>query len=764
MGYINKAVSFLFILVLVLHYAAVQPAYAALGYYYSGYENGVLPPVYFGPILFTSDTLRYEDGKTWFSFTVTNTEKQPFQGEFNISLCDTDHNVIAQVSEFLDLGAGENTRRGCELDGDVSSAVEWHITQSSSILTRNEAEQITAPYTIEDMLLLDHIQLYKTVYNYWIFKCDVEKLTGEGRELPEKLGMQFICRDSRGQEVLDQEIAFRIKDSSTHMAFYTMADLSGADSFEAKCLLSSEPQEPPLVTAIRNSNNLGVSGRFLGTAYLGKFYFHDIMITDGATLTGTVVNQESRTKKGLFRFCFFKDKAFLTSILVYAGDGIEPWQSKKFSTHSTEPLSEADTVYVMDAEAFGAERGTDLLMEGIQPFPDEFHLSQSWTYFPWTDFPVKFRLHSLKYQNGNTEFSYSLEDSDSQNAYEGSIKISFYRGDRYIATMTDDITIADCSHCQEFPNSSYHHYDRTIRTEEDLSDANRLRICFEEAGVTVDAACNDYAEVISPKQFDSGIRIDDIHLYDQFDNDTCFRFRIQNNGKWFEKKNLLFALIDENGEVYLDSSLSAYFFYQGREEWREMYFYERLKIRKLIVVVSDPCDYDMFEKYAQTAPTPSPKPTPTPSPIPTPTPTIRRKSTPAPSSQPTPSPQPAAVPTKKPAVTLPSPGGSDSAPKKAKKLMRPKIRVTTKKYIKNIRIAKIRLIKYQGTNIEIFYCRRKGKFKRVKLRQSNIKKNKKIFSIGYKKGKKTMYLRVRTYKKKNGKKIFSIYSKKWRVR
>lgn len=146
-------------------------------------------------------------------------------------------------------------------------------------------------------------------------------------------------------------------------------------------------------------------------------------------------------------------------------------------------------------------------------------------------------------------------------------------------------------------------------------------------------------------------------------------------------------------------------------------------------------------------------PTPTPVVTPTPDPEVAATPTPIPSQSQKPMPSPVISSHKKSAVKV-----------KQEKLIKPVIRLTTKKYRKKMRIAKIRLKKYQGTNIEIYYCRGKGKFKKVKLRQSNIKKNKKIFSIGYKRGKKAMYLRVRTYKKKNGKKIFSTYSKKWRVR
>lgn len=110
---------------------------------------------------------------------------------------------------------------------------------------------------------------------------------------------------------------------------------------------------------------------------------------------------------------------------------------------------------------------------------------------------------------------------------------------------------------------------------------------------------------------------------------------------------------------------------------------------------------------------------------------------------------PTVKPTQAPAV---------SKPGKAKPI-RPIIRVKTKKLYKNVWMAQIRIIKYQGTDIQIYYRRGKGKYKKIKLKRTNIKKNKKIFKVGYKKGKKNIYLRVRTYQKKGGKKWYSPYSK-----
>ena len=354
-----------------------------------------------------------------------------------------------------------------------------------------------------------------------------------------------------------------------------------------------------------------------------------------------------------------------------------------------------------------------------------------------------------------------------QKPFEGKVEFSFYRDDICLGMLTNDIRLTECLNCKEYPgDSNYHFYIQTIHTDQDLSDADKILISFEGEDKVLKIVCNDGAEVISPKQFESGIQIDDIHIYDQFEV-TCLRYHIRNNGKWFEKKNLLFAFVDEKGNVYSDDSTSAYFFYHGREAWKEKYFYESLNIQKLIVVVSEPGDYATFDKYAETTlpVNPSPVQTPTPTLVPTPVPTAD-PNTNVTSSTP-------AAQTNKPVMSAqPSPAVTFSSEKKVsvqtsvkrKKLVKPKIRVTTKKYKKKMRIAIVRLKKYQGTHIQIYYRRGKGRYKRIRLRQSNIKRNKKIFKIGYTKGRNKIYVRVRTYQKKGGKKQYSPYSKSWRVR
>ena len=764
----NRRIAFLLILVLILHCSAVQPAYAELTEYVSGYEKGVFDPVYFGPLLFVCDFLSYKDGETSIGYQVYNMESQPYRGDFEIYLCDSDHNVIAKISKEIELSAGQDRGWGQELEGDLSSATEWYVSEKSSKTLHNEAEELTIPHIVDKSLRLDHIQIYKTAYDYWVFECDVEKLRGEEQEIPERSEIEFLFQNQQGQEIMKQPVVLHMKGFSTHLAFYTRTDLSEAHSFESIWRLPSDSWKSPATAVIRNKNNLGANGRYLGTAQLGELYFQDIMLVDSLILTGKVTNRGKNTEKGLFRFCFYKDKKCIATILSYAGDTISPGQSKNIYTKASKVLTEADTIFIMDAEEFGAERSGDLLEKDNQPFPDEYHLSPDWTYYSaFYSFRFGVKFHSLKYQDGSTEFAYSFMDSDMQKPFEGKVEFSFYRDDICLGMLTNDIRLTECLNCKEYPgDSNYHFYIQTIHTDQDLSDADKILISFEGEDQVLKIVCNDGAEVISPKQFESGIQIDEIHIYDQFEV-TCLRYHIRNNGKWFEKKNLLFAFVDEKGNVYSDDSTSAYFFYHGREAWKEKYFYESLNIQKLIVVVSEPGDYATFDKYAETTlpVNPSPVQTPTPTLVPTPVPTAD-PNTNVTSSTP-------AAQTNKPVMSAqPSPAVTFSSEKKVsvqtsvkrKKLVKPKIRVTTKKYKKKMRIAIVRLKKYQGTHIQIYYRRGKGRYKRIRLRQSNIKRNKKIFKIGYTKGRKKIYVRVRTYQKKGGKKQYSPYSKSWRVR
>lgn len=150
----------------------------------------------------------------------------------------------------------------------------------------------------------------------------------------------------------------------------------------------------------------------------------------------------------------------------------------------------------------------------------------------------------------------------------------------------------------------------------------------------------------------------------------------------------------------------------------------------------------------------------------TPTPTLPVSAKPSGTPIPTAQPQPSA-PTQSPGITdmptasptaRPTQTPAVSKPGKTK-LMRPVIRIKIRKIYNKMWMAEIRLKKYQGTDIQIYYRRGKGKFKKIKLRRHNIKKNKKIFKVGYKKGNKEIYLRVRTYQKKGGKMWYSRYSK-----
>lgn len=70
----------------------------------------------------------------------------------------------------------------------------------------------------------------------------------------------------------------------------------------------------------------------------------------------------------------------------------------------------------------------------------------------------------------------------------------------------------------------------------------------------------------------------------------------------------------------------------------------------------------------------------------------------------------------------------------------------------------IRLKRYTGTHIQIYMKKKKGKYKKIKLKSDRIKKYGGKFKLRYKMKKKTLSFRIRTYRKKGKKKIISLYS------
>lgn len=69
----------------------------------------------------------------------------------------------------------------------------------------------------------------------------------------------------------------------------------------------------------------------------------------------------------------------------------------------------------------------------------------------------------------------------------------------------------------------------------------------------------------------------------------------------------------------------------------------------------------------------------------------------------------------------------------------------------------IQLKKYEGTHLDV-YVRTKKKYNKLILTTSRIKPNKKGINIRYMSKGKTYRIRIRTWKKHQGKKLYSSYS------
>lgn len=104
-------------------------------------------------------------------------------------------------------------------------------------------------------------------------------------------------------------------------------------------------------------------------------------------------------------------------------------------------------------------------------------------------------------------------------------------------------------------------------------------------------------------------------------------------------------------------------------------------------------------------------------------------------------------------VEITNPAGSK------KVVQSPTLKVKKKKTSTGQPYLRISLKKIKGTYIELQVKKAKGKFKKVKLVSNRLKHYKGKLKIGYNPDGKKMWLRIRTYTKKKGKKYYSAWSK-----
>ena len=82
----------------------------------------------------------------------------------------------------------------------------------------------------------------------------------------------------------------------------------------------------------------------------------------------------------------------------------------------------------------------------------------------------------------------------------------------------------------------------------------------------------------------------------------------------------------------------------------------------------------------------------------------------------------------------------------------------------SIRYLVIRVERYQGNRVEICYKKKsKASWTRLSLKYNRLKKKKETFKIRYLSTKGSLYVRVRTWKKSGGKKMYSAYTKQKRI-
>ena len=159
-----------------------------------------------------------------------------------------------------------------------------------------------------------------------------------------------------------------------------------------------------------------------------------------------------------------------------------------------------------------------------------------------------------------------------------------------------------------------------------------------------------------------------------------------------------------------------------------------------------------------------PKPSATPTSSPTKTPTANPSVTPsvAPNIRPTavPTKRPTVVPTKRPAAPTKHPWKPTIAPKK---YPAPRVKVVRKKTKAGQRYIQVSLRKKQNCYLE-FYRKTKLGFMRLKLKKNRLKNGHRKINIAYSRKMKTVTYKIRIYKKVNGRRRYSKFTKVKKMR
>ena len=189
----------------------------------------------------------------------------------------------------------------------------------------------------------------------------------------------------------------------------------------------------------------------------------------------------------------------------------------------------------------------------------------------------------------------------------------------------------------------------------------------------------------------------------------------------------------EDYAFYGCKNLSDIYYIGSQEEWN-----------KINIGSTGNACLPLATMHYSSIPTPTPEPTPTPTPEPTPTPTPEPKPTPSPAPSPTPTPAPT-----QPIVTPNTTVKAVAKPKSAKfKKVKP-----AKKAV-SVEWKKVSGVK--GYQIQVATDK---KFKKNKKTVTVKKQKTTKVTIKKLKAKKKYYVRMRTYKTVNGKKVYSSWSK-----
>jgi len=443
-----------------------------------------------------------------------------------------------------------------------------------------------------------------------------------------------------------------------------------------------------------------------------------------------VTNIGESSKGSLFYIYVFFDSIRYSILLGDIGKVIEPGETKQISSQISQDLSNASNLYIVGEKQFQRQNESVDVLDYISEKKYPYYNSYNGIMKDVTINGIGFLDIALESGKEQSLFKYNIANYNHAPDI-GEICFSFYSDKGKLVDIYDKI---------ETEIELEYSYRREVQIEADLSEAVIVQVSYEGTKNPESIQWNNNEGIKTPQLFGGQYLLSDIYLYNLNNKGWTMEGAVENLGNTVMQKDIHLAFLNEEGTII-----------ENHHEIIEGEFSKNQKGRvylessnadldtasKIFVTISQKVEKSDFVGIVEDVE--SEESITTAMPTETTLPKEDNKKEPKPTQ-------------------ISNKLAKEVNKEKKSTLKKPQISIQSKKISNTIWVARIKIRKHKGKYIEIYYRKGKSKYKKVKLKKNKIGKKKKVFKIGYKPSKKKIYFRVRTYKIKSKKKIFSAYS------